>query len=208
MILRPSINSQAQHGDQETLSLSKQGLLTNETILRLITENVDDLIVLLDTKGVRLYNSPSYQRILGDSCGPNDAFSLIHPDDRESVQRIFQEVVAFGCGQRTEYRYLSKDGSVRYIESQSSAILDQNGVTQNVLVVSRDISERKKTSQALRDSELHLIQILGMALDAVVGMDQAGLVVHWNPEAERMFGYTATEAIGKDGRIGCAASVS
>jgi PAS domain S-box-containing protein len=162
MIPHPSHVPKVQQGDQDALSPDKQGLLTNETILRLITENVDDLIVLLD------------------------------------IQGIFQQVISSGRGQRTEYRYLLQDGSVRHIESQSSVILDQNGLIQNVLVVSRDISERKNALQALHDSELHLMQILSMALDAVVGMDQAGLVVHWNPEAERMFGYTASEAIGSE----------
>jgi len=174
----------AEVSQDATLS-AKQELLGNDTILRLITENVDDLIVLLDTQGRRLYNSPSYQRILADGSGrPVDSFQFIHPDDRENVKRIFQEVVSSGCGQRTEYRYLSEDGSIRHIESQSSAILDQNGAVQNVLVVSRDISERKNTLQALRDSEMHLMQILDTALDTVVGMDQMRQVAHWKPEAE------------------------
>jgi PAS domain S-box-containing protein len=185
-------------GDQPAMSPDKQGLLENEHILRLITENVDDLIVLLDREGRRLYTSPSYQRILGDSGKPEDSFQHVHPDDRDKIKNIFQQVLSSGRGQRTEYRYLLRDGNVRHIESQSSVILDQNGNIQNILVVSRDISERKKALQALRDSELHLMQILDMALDAVVGMDQAGVVVHWNPEAERMFGFSASDAIGQD----------
>jgi len=188
----------ARQDDPDALSGAKQELLTSESILRLITENVDDLIVLLDTQGNRLYTSPSYQRILGDRGPPEDSFRHVHPDDREKIKRIFQEVISSGCGQRTEYRYQLQDGSVRHIESQSSAILDQNGAIQNVLVVSRDISERKNTSQALRDSEVQLMHILDTALDAVVGMDQSGRVVHWNPEAERMFGYSASQAIGSE----------
>lgn len=198
MNLYSSSAPEALQGDQEALPSGKQGLLENEHILRLITENVDDLIVLLDTQGRRLYTSPSYQRILGDSGKPEDSFQHVHPEDRDKIKNIFQQVLSSGRGQRTEYRYLLRDGSVRHIESQSSVILDQNGNIQNILVVSRDISERKKALQALRDSELHLMQILDMALDAVVGMDQAGVVVHWNSEAERMFGFSASDAIGQD----------
>ncbi|MGZ4978599.1 MAG: hypothetical protein ACXV8O_15725 [Methylobacter sp.] len=59
-------------------SNAKQELPSNDTILRLITENVDDLIVLLDTRGRCLYNSPSYQRILADGSGrPVDSFQFI-----------------------------------------------------------------------------------------------------------------------------------
>ncbi|MGZ4993594.1 MAG: PAS domain-containing protein [Methylobacter sp.] len=90
----------------------------------------------------------------------------VHPGDRENVKRIFQEVVSSGCGQRTEYRYLSEDGSIHHIESQSSVILDQNRAIQNVSVMFRDISGRKNTLRALRDSEMHLMQILDTALDA------------------------------------------
>ncbi|MGZ4978600.1 MAG: hypothetical protein ACXV8O_15730 [Methylobacter sp.] len=66
---------------------------------------------------------------------------------------MFQEVVSSGCGQRTEYRYLSEDGSIHHIESQSSVILDQNRAIQNVSVM-------------FRDSEMHLMQILDTALDS------------------------------------------
>jgi PAS domain S-box-containing protein len=194
----PTHVPKAQQDDPDVLPRARQELLASESILRLITENVDDLIVLMDTQGNRLYTSPSYQRILGDKGRPEDPFQHIHPDDRDKIKRIFLEVIASGRGQRTEYRYQLQDGSVRHIESQSSVILDQNGAVQNVLVVSRDTSERKNTLQALRDSEIQLMHILDTALDAVVGMDQSGRVVHWNPEAERMFGYSASEAIGSE----------
>ncbi len=126
---------------------------------KLISENVTDLIAVIDRDGKRLYNSPSYQRSLGDASdlqGTN-SFQEIHPDDQERIKRIFQETIARGIGQRSEYRMLWSDGTVRHIESQGSVIKDANGSPSKVVVVSRDITERIQQMEALRKtlSELH-----------------------------------------------------
>lgn len=129
---------------------SKAHLLReSEDLFRLILENVDDLIAVVDTQGRRVYNSPGYQRILRDSSA-GDSFAHVHPDDRERVRQLFQQVVSTATGGRTEYRYLINDGSIRYIESQSSVVKADNGQVKNVLIVSRDITERKQVEQSIQ----------------------------------------------------------
>lgn len=118
-------------------------------LFRLILDNVDDLIALLDTEGRRIYNSPGYLRILKDG-STGDSFTHVHPDDRDRVQSLFRQVVNTATGGRTEYRYLVGDGGVRYIESQSSVVKNADGEVVNVLVVSRDITERKQVEQTLQ----------------------------------------------------------
>jgi len=130
-------------------------LRLSEEQFRLISENVADLIVVVDLEGRRVYNSPSYKEILGD---PNtlrgtDSFNEIHPDDRDNVKRIFEETARTGVGQRAEYRFVLKDGSFRYIESQGSVIRNREGKPANILVVSRDVTERKKLEQQLLQSQ-------------------------------------------------------
>lgn len=124
-------------------------LRESDDLFRLILENVDDLIAVLDTQGRRVYNSPGYRRILKDSSA-GDSFAHVHPDDRERVKALFYQVVSTARGGRTEYRYLIDDGSIRYIESQSSVVKDANGQVKNVLVVSRDITERKQVEQSMQ----------------------------------------------------------
>ena len=132
---------------------SKAHLLReSDDLFRLILENMDDLIAVLDIRGRRIYNSPGYLRILQDS-SLGDSFAHVHPDDRVRVQTLFREVVRTATGGRTEYRYLIHDGSVRYIESQSSVVKDEAGQVKNVLVVSRDITERKRLEEELIQSE-------------------------------------------------------
>lgn len=127
-------------------------LRESEQFFRLISENVTDLISVVDGTGKRIYNSPSYQAVLGpqeDLTGTN-SFAEIHPEDRDSIQGVFREVVATGQGQRAEYRFVRRDGAVRHVESQSSVIRDPRGVPQKVVVVSRDVTERLNAEQELR----------------------------------------------------------
>ena len=120
---------------------------------RLITENLDGFVAVLDLKGVRIYNSPSYERLLGkgDSAGTY-SFLEIHPDDRERVQQAFQEVVTTGVGRHLEYRFmLPNHKDVRYMESRSGVIRDGAGRIKNVAVVSFDITARKEKDERVHD---------------------------------------------------------
>ena len=130
-------------------------LRQSEEQFRLISENVADLIAVLDLQGRRVYNSPSYKEILGDpkALSGSVSFDEIHPDDREKVKEIFEETVRTGIGQRADYRFLIKDGSTRFIESQGSVIRDPEGKPAKVVVVSRDITERRKLEEQLRHSQ-------------------------------------------------------
>jgi PAS domain S-box-containing protein len=135
--------------------MATEQLRQSEEQFRLIAENIVDLIAVLDLEGKRLYNSPSYQDILGDPTAMrgSDSFNEIHPDDREKIRTIFQETVSTGQGQRSEYRFLLADGQIRYIESQGSVIRDETGKTAKVIVVSRDVTERNHLEDRLRQAE-------------------------------------------------------
>lgn len=123
--------------------------------LSLIFENVSDLIAIVDMEGKRLYNNPAYKKVLGDPefLKGTDSFSEIHPEDRERVRRIFQKTVKTGIGERTEYRFVLSDKSIRNIESMGNIILDENGAPSQMVIVSRDITERKRLEQQLLQAQ-------------------------------------------------------
>ncbi len=134
-----------------------QALRANEERFRLITENVSDLIAVVDTEGKRVFNSPSYQALFGPE-GPvpgSSSFEQIHPDDRARVVSVFRDTLATGVGRRTQFRFCAKDGSVRHIESQGNVIRDQAGNVHRIVVVSRDVTERLMAEERLRHLSQH-----------------------------------------------------
>ncbi len=131
--------------------LAEQALREQEEFFRLIAENMGDMVTVLDPAGRRLYNSPSYRALFGDpeQMKGTDAFVSVHPDDRERVHQAFQATVESGVGQRGDLRVMLADGSVREIESQSGVIRGADGRVARVVVVSRDVTERKRLADEI-----------------------------------------------------------
>jgi diguanylate cyclase (GGDEF)-like protein/PAS domain S-box-containing protein len=131
---------------------------TKEELFRAVTENAADMIALVDVKGRRLYNSPSYKRILGYSpaeLSETSSFEQIHPDDRFRVLDAAREARESGMGRRLEYRIKHKDGSWRVLESIASTIRDGKGEVTKLVIVNRDITERKRAEQQLEHNLFH-----------------------------------------------------
>jgi PAS domain S-box-containing protein/diguanylate cyclase (GGDEF)-like protein len=130
----------------------------NEEIFQVVTENAADMIALVDVKGRRLYNSPAYKRILGYSpaeLSETSAFEQVHPDDRLRVLNAAREARESGVGRRLEYRIKHKDGSWRVLESVASTIRDSKGDVAKLVIVNRDITERKRAEQQLEYNLFH-----------------------------------------------------
>lgn len=132
---------------------AETALREQSEFFRLITENLDGFVAVLDLEGVRVYNSPSYVRLLGKTkTAGTSSFVEIHPDDRERVVQAFQKTVATGIGQHLEYRFmLPHEDGMREMESRSGVIRDGEGQIKNVAVVSFDITERKRNEAQVHD---------------------------------------------------------
>ncbi len=141
----------------------RRQLNERDELFRLITEKAADMIAVVDTNGHRVYNSPSYERILGyspEELGATSAFEQIHPDDREKVKVAAAEASRSGVGRRIEYRMRHKDGSWRVFESTASTILDAEGSVDKLVIVNRDITDRKCAEIALQEYKLHLEELV------------------------------------------------
>ncbi|MCM2266711.1 MAG: ATP-binding protein [Elusimicrobiales bacterium] len=123
-------------------------------IVQLAMSNTSDLVAVVDLEGRRIYNSPSYS-LLRDPAQlkGTDSFNEIHPEDREKVRKIFSRTVATGKGERAEYRFLLPDKTVRYIESMGNVINGPDGKPGRVVIVSRDVTERKALEGQLRQAQ-------------------------------------------------------
>ena len=129
-----------------------------DEIYQAVTENAADMIALVDVKGHRLYNSPAYKRVLGYSpseLSETSSFEQIHPDDRMRVLEAAREARESGVGKRLEYRIKHRDGSWRVLESVASTIRDAQGEVAKLVIVNRDITERKRAEQQLEYNLFH-----------------------------------------------------
>lgn len=137
--------------------LRKEFAEKNE-LFELITENAADMIAVVDRSGKRLYNSPSYQRILGYSAASlreQSSFEQIHPADRARVILAAEKTWVTGRAERLEYRMRHSDGSWRVLESTASAIYDSNGATEKLVIVNRDVTDRKRIEEMLAHHAVH-----------------------------------------------------
>jgi diguanylate cyclase (GGDEF)-like protein/PAS domain S-box-containing protein len=129
-----------------------------DELFRILAENAADMIALVDVKGRRLYNSPSYKRILGYSAaelGEVSAFEQIHPDDRFKVLDAAREARTTGVGRQLEYRIRHKNGSWKVLESIARAIRNEKGEVSKLVIVNRDITERKQAQEQLEHNSFH-----------------------------------------------------
>ena len=137
---------------------TRRGSKQREELFQIVTENAADMIALVDVKGHRLYNSPAYKRILGYSAaelGETSAFEQIHPDDRFKVLEAAREARATGIGKKLEYRIRHKDGTWRVLESIASTIRDEKGEVAKLVIVNRDVTERKRAEEQLEHNSFH-----------------------------------------------------
>jgi diguanylate cyclase (GGDEF)-like protein/PAS domain S-box-containing protein len=125
----------------------------SRALFRAIVENVGDLVAVLDTDGRRIYNNPAYAALFRerDIREGSNSFAEIHPEDRERIRRIFRKTVDTGSGECAQFRFVLKDGSIRFMESDGRAIRDADGKVSKVVVVSRDITEQKRLEAELRE---------------------------------------------------------
>jgi diguanylate cyclase (GGDEF)-like protein/PAS domain S-box-containing protein len=136
----------------------RRRLAERERLFHLITENAADMIAVVDAQGRRLYNSPAYEKILGyspEELAATSSIEQIHPDDRARVLAAARKAHDTGCGERLEYRIRHKEGSWRVLESTSNAIPGADGSSEGLVIVNRDITERKHAEALLEHRAFH-----------------------------------------------------
>lgn len=169
-----------------------------EELFRLISENAADMIALVDMDGRRIYNSLSYQKVLGystEDLKSSSGYEQIHPDDRERVKQAAEFARKTGEGPLLEYRIRHKDGSWRVLESTCSVIHNAKGEPEKLLIVNRDISGRKRTEEALRFSEASFRSVVENAPYGIYRVSLTGQLLQTNPALQKMLGYSSPEEL-------------
>ncbi|WP_461658949.1 sensor histidine kinase [Methylorubrum aminovorans] len=123
---------------------------------------------------------------------------LVHPDDRRARAAAIESVLRAGGSYEVDYRVRPPNGRGGWLRSRGQVHLDAEGRPRRHRGVVFSIDEQKQVEAELRAREAHLRSILDTVPEAMVVIDEAGVIHSFNPAAERLFGYAADEAIGQD----------
>jgi diguanylate cyclase (GGDEF)-like protein/PAS domain S-box-containing protein len=125
----------------------------SEEKYRVIAENCSDLIAVIDREGTFLYLSPSHQTLFGDDgieMGAGHLLQWVHEEDRELVANYLKQICAArNASSLLEFRVHTKSGRSLYLETKGNPILDPCGDVQNLVLVMRDVTERKQWEQTI-----------------------------------------------------------
>jgi PAS domain S-box-containing protein len=190
--------------EHSTLSPPEPSSTTGATSFRAVVDRLPVAVFLLapDARQTRLYASPAVTQITGYS--PEeflrqswrsdwDWTEIVHPLDRARVAAEDARSVAAGEPFQMEYRHIRKDGSVGWIRDICVPMRSASGAISNWMGVLLDITDEMEAAS----TQAHLAAIVEAAQDGILSVSWDGLIASWNEGAERIYGYSADEAIGQ-----------
>jgi len=149
-------------------------------------------ILDINEAGLRMYGLGDRADFVGKN--PLDA---IAPEDRRKAIENMAKLVETGHVEGIEYHVLRKDGSRILIETSVSVIRGGNGEPKGLVAVARNITERKKAEEALKQSEKRYRQLFESMQEGLWLIDKDSITTFVNPRMAEILGYTAEEMLGK-----------
>ena len=177
-------------------------IIESEAKLRGTFESSPDAILVLDPNGVIVECNQAaltvFRYSLKTELIGKNGLELVEKGQREKIADIFQKLLVNEFMARDiEHTFLTKGGRKVFGEFSASIIKDSSGKHTSTVIVTKDISERKQLEDDLRSSEERFRAISTYASDAIVLLDKTDKILYWNLAAEKIFGYTKEEAVGK-----------
>jgi len=169
-------------------------------LFRSLAENIGDVLWFRELEPLRfLYVSPAFEQISGIrmaelQANPQLWDEAVHPEDRMQVKSALQRWIS-GKTQdyEVQYRLISRDGKVRWLADRGFILGRKDGRPYQIGGIAREITQ-SKADEAVRS---RLAAVVESSDDAIITMDLKSVIQTWNDSAERIFGYTAAEAVGR-----------
>jgi PAS domain S-box-containing protein/putative nucleotidyltransferase with HDIG domain len=195
--------------DTTERKLAERVLQESESKYRLLAENAQDVIIAMDMNLRPTYLSPSIERLTGYNVEEATVRSLeetLTAASLETAARAFADGLSqveksAGAARRLkmmiELELRCKDGSTVWAEFALSFMCDANGRPSGVLAVVRDVDERRRTQQALSDSEKRYRLLAENVSDVIWVTDVNLRPIYVSPSIERLLGYRADESLSR-----------
>jgi len=179
---------------------AEDSLRKSEELFKSVVHNSSVLTVLTDEEGVVTYVSPQCEAILGH---PESEFigttipDIIHPEDMPKCRKTWEMVFLHDQElQDFEYRIIDGDGRIRWV-SHSARMCRVKGRKIGIQNTIRDITESKKSEEALLESEEKYRRIIEQSHEGIVTTDGKGIIVTWNQSMETITGFSRSDTVGR-----------
>ncbi len=181
----------------------EEKLRRSEERSRQLVDSVKDYaILLLDTEGRVISWNAGAQRIKGyrsEEILGEDFSRFFTPEDVAAGVPAYHLKQAASAGQYEDEGWrVRKDGSRFWANSVLTAVRDEQGTLTGFAKVTRDLTERRRTDEALRAAEEYARLIVDLAYSAFVAIGPDGVISGWNRQAEITFGWSREEAVGRE----------
>jgi len=179
---------------------SEKKIWDREERLRAIIGSSPDAMIVTDLHGdlidcnietLKLLGVPSKKEIIGEDC-----YNFIAKEELEKVKETVQKLLQKGSVNNVKSKLLTKNGSRIDVEFSANTLRDAYGKPVGAVVLTRDISERKKVEDAIRKSEEKYRGIVELSPDGIVTMDTKGIISSVNKAFSDLTGFSKDEIEG------------
>jgi PAS domain S-box-containing protein len=188
----------------ETVEARTREFQDAETRYRLLVEEIPAATYVWSVdRGQTIFASPQVEPMLGYTveesiADPKLWNRLLHPDDRERMEAVFDRAEVTGEPVDEEYRLIARDGTVKWIHERAIVASDRATGERLLQGVMYDVTERHAMEEALRESEEKYRSFVETTKEWVWAMDAEGRTTYSNPAVRDILGYQPEEILGKD----------